>query len=104
MRQILRDAMKISEMQFAFECLCADDNKTIDDYTDQEIIDEAEYRLFTYFEPGHINNDNMRLGDDAESRAIARKDIRQLKALIRKYKVIDGKYSNWLRDIGIAVI
>lgn len=103
MRKIVKDALNINEMQFAFECICADDNKDVEDYTDQEIINEAEYRLYTYFEVGHVNNDEMRLGDDPESRAIARKDIRQLKALIKKYKTADGHYSPWLQRIGQAV-
>ena len=103
MRKILQDALNINEMQFAFECICADDKKNVEDYTDQEIIDEAEYRLYTFFERGHSNNDEMRLGDDSECRANARKDIRLLKSLIKKYKVADGHYSSWLKRIGQSV-
>jgi len=86
MRKIVKDALNISEMEYAFECIGTDDKKNPDDYTDEEIVNEAEYRLFTYFEDGHANNDDMRLSDDAESRAIARKDIRQLTAFIKRYK------------------
>ena len=102
-RKIIQDALKINEMEFAFECICADDKKNIEEYTDQQIIDEAEYRLYTYFQVGHSNNDEMRLGEDAECRAIARKDIRLLKAFIKKYKVANGPYSSWLKSIGQAV-
>jgi len=86
MRPIVNQALAIPEMQFAFECICADDKKEPTDYTDAEIVSEAEYRLSTYFEDGHINNDEMRLGDDPESNEIAKKDIRLLKAFIKKYK------------------
>jgi hypothetical protein len=86
MRPIVDQALAIPEMQFAFECICADDKKEPTDYTDAEIISEAEYRLSTYFEDGHINNDEMRLGDDPECNEIAKKDIRLLKAFIKKYK------------------
>ena len=62
MRAIVKAALAIPEMQFGFECICADDNKEPEDYTDEAIVSEAEYRLSTYFEDGHINNDEMRLG------------------------------------------
>jgi len=103
MRKIVRDALNISEMAYAFECICADDKKNPEDYTDDEIVNEAEYRLFTYFEDGHTNNDDTRLSDDAEIRAIARKDIRQLTVFIKRYKTTDGTYSEWLQRIGRAV-
>ena len=103
MRKIVKDALNISEMEYAFECICTDDKKNPEDYTDDEIVNEAEYRLFTYFEDGHTNNDDMRVSDDAESRAIARKDIRQLTAFIKRYKTTDGPYSEWLQRIGRAV-
>ena len=102
-RKIVEDALKIDEMQFAFECICADDKKQPEDYTDQELVNEAEYRLYTFYENGHANNDEMRLGDDADSRKQARTDIRRLKAFIKKYKTADGHYSNWLKSVGQAV-
>ena len=102
-RQIVEDALKIDEMQFAFDCICADDRKQPEDYTDQELVNEAEYRLYTYYESGHVNNDEMRLGDDPDQRKQAQTDIRRLKAFIKKYKTADGDYSNWLKSVGRAV-
>jgi hypothetical protein len=102
-RKIVQDALNIDEMVFAFECICPDDNKNPQDYTDTELVNEAEYRLFTYYESGHINNDDMRLGDDPMSRKQAQTDIRKLKAFIKKYKTEDGYYSSWLKQVGQSV-
>ena len=86
-------------MQFAFECICADDKKDPNDYTDEEIVSEAEYRLSTYFENGHINNEEMRLGDDPECNSIAKKDVRLLKAFIKKYKTTDSQWSKYTNHL-----
>jgi hypothetical protein len=99
MRAIVKAAKSIPEMQFAFECICADDKKEPEDYTDEEIVSEAEYRLSNYFEDGHINNDEMRMGDDPECNKIARKDIRMLKAFIKKYKTIDSQWSKYTNHL-----
>jgi hypothetical protein len=99
MRAIVKAAMAIPEMQFAFECICADDKKEPEDYTDEEIVSEAEYRLSTYFEDGHINSDEMRMGDDLEMSKIARKDIKMLKAFIKKYKTIDSQWSKYTNHL-----
>ena len=86
-------------MVFAFECICSDDTKpggkevTPEDYTDQEIIDEAEYRLSTYFEEGHINND-MRVDEEGVGNDVAVKDIRMLIAFLKKFKTAEGRWSN----------
>jgi hypothetical protein len=98
-RQIVEDAKKIPEMVFAFECICQDDKKEPNDYSDTQIVSEAEYRLYTYFENGHINND-MRLGrDTTEGKKIAQKDVRLLKAFIKKYKTSNSFYSKWLTEV-----
>ena len=98
-RQIVEDAKKIPEMIFAFECICQDDNKEPEDYSDAEIVAEAEYRLYTYFEDGHINND-MRKGEEGkEGKQIAKKDVKLLKAFITKYKTGNSLYSEWLKSV-----
>lgn len=98
-RQIVEDAKKIPEMVFAFECICQDDAKEPTDFSDNELVAEAEYRLYTYFENGHINND-MRLGRaTAEGKKIAQKDVRLLKAFIKKYKTTNSFYSKWLTEV-----
>ena len=103
-RPIVQEALKIDEMIFAFECICPSEDKDPEDFTDDEIVEEAEYRLFTYFEDGHTNNDDMRLGNDPECRKQARTDIRKLRALIKKYKKQDSQYTAWLASVGQKVI
>jgi len=99
MRDIIKAALAIPEMQFAFECICTDDKKEPNDFTDSEVVAEAEYRLYTYFENGHINND-MRVGlEGAEAKKIAQKDVRMLKAFIKKYKTHNSFYSKWLTEV-----
>ena len=93
MRAIVKAATAIPEMIFAFECICEDDKKEPSDYTDEEIVSEAEYRLSTYFEDGHINND-MRVDDEGVGQKVAVKDIRMLIAFLKKFKTADGQWSN----------
>jgi hypothetical protein len=98
-RSILIHALAIPEMMYAFDCICADDKKTPDDYTDIEIVSEAEYRLMTYFENGHANNDEMRLSDDQECKKIAQNDIKMLKSFIKRYKTIDSQWSKYTNHL-----
>ena len=104
MRAIVKDAEAIPEMDLAFEMMCADEAEELnhpvspEDWSDQKIVDEAEYRLSTYFDFDNSNCD-MRLSKDPESRKFARTDIRMLKAFIKKYKTLDGPYSSWLKEV-----
>jgi hypothetical protein len=42
----------------------------------------------------------MRLGrDTAEGKKVAQKDVRMLKAFIKKYKTQDSMYSPWLAKV-----
>lgn len=56
----------------------------ITDLTPKQIIDEAKYVLSTFFEIGHANNDALNSEFDFD-RQDARKEIKSLKAFIRKY-------------------
>ena len=93
MRAIVKAALNIPEMIFAFETICEDDKKQPEDYSDEEIVSEAEYRLSTYFESGHINDD-MRTDDEGVGQKVALKDIRMLIAFLKKFKTADGQWSN----------
>lgn len=99
MRKIVKAALAIPEMQFAFECICADDNKQPEDYTDNAIVQEAEYRLSNYFEQGHHNNDMLLSDDGNESLETALQDVRMLKAFIKKYKTVDSKWSKYVNHM-----
>ena len=93
MRARVKAALNIPEMIFAFETICEDDKKEPSDYSDEEIVSEAEYRLSTYFESGHINDD-MRTDDEGVGQKVALKDIRMLIAFLKKFKTADGQWSN----------
>jgi hypothetical protein len=87
MKAIVKTALSIDALRRDFENICVDDRKEISDYTNDEIVSEAEYVLSTYFESGHGNNDalNGEYGSDEER--VAKQDVRRLKALIKKYKI-----------------
>jgi|DEB0MinimDraft_3_1074331.scaffolds.fasta_scaffold104301_2 DNA primase len=105
MRAILKAASKINELSYTLDNISADDGKEWDDYTDAEIVDEAEYVLHTFYEDGHYNGQALSgENEDGEyDQKWARGEVRKLKSLIKKYKTADGKYSPWLRSIGQAV-
>jgi len=99
MREIVKAALAIPEMEYAFEIICADSRKEPDEFTDQEIVDEAEYRLSCFFESGHDNNE-ARLGEfGKEEKSAASKNVRMIKAFLKKYKTADGHYSGWVKNI-----
>ena len=99
MRAIVKAALAIPEMEYAFELIGPDNNKEPEEFTEQEIVDEAEYRLHTFHEDGHDNNE-ARLGRfDKEEKSMALKNVRMLKAFIKKYKTKDGYYSSWVRGL-----
>jgi len=90
MRAIVKAAKAIDTLWNTIQNICNDDNKESDDYTDNEYVSEAEYCLSTFFESGHINNDAL-IGDyGPEGRSAAQRDVRRLKALIKKYKAVDN--------------
>jgi len=59
MRALLKAAVKIRQLHQTLLNISEDDGKEIEDYTDSEIVNEAKYVLSTYFERGHINNDEL---------------------------------------------
>jgi len=88
MRAIIKAALNIDELSTTLENISSDDNKEIEDYTDAEIVHEAEYVLSTFYEAGHINADALSGDVDEESynQKWARGEVRKLKALIKKFK------------------
>jgi|TARA_R110001606_G_scaffold151214_1_gene291633 hypothetical protein len=85
-RDIIRDINKVDALrQQVIEVNCQDDNCEPSDYTDVEIMDEALYVLSTYSERGHINAEMLWGYDGAESKRIARRELRQLRGFVKKY-------------------
>ena len=56
----------------------------ITDLTPKQIVDEAKYVLSTFFESGHSNNDILNC-EFSEDRKYAKKEVKALKAFIKKY-------------------
>ena len=88
MRAIIKAACNIDELYATLENISADDGKEFEDYTDAEIVHEAEYVLSTFYEAGHINGDALSgdLEDGPYDQKWAQGEVRKLKALIKKFK------------------
>jgi len=86
MRKIVRDLLKCDELAHVFvNNLCVDDGKDINDYTDQELVDEAKYQLGLYYETGTANND-MLIGERTlEEQRTAKREVQQIKRFLSKY-------------------
>ena len=97
---------KVSELEYA--CLCvmeSFDDEGYDEESDdvvesaygysddsaQNLIEEAEYVLNTFYEEGHVRNEWQELGTLAESKGCL-KEIRAIKRWLKKWKPItEGK-------------
>lgn len=107
MRQIIKDASKVRELYVQlWEIDSVDDKCKVEDYDDSFIIDEAKYVLSNYSEPGHICSEMLAREcgprkssfDDIDPTksthhwdcdyCIAKKDIKELKQFLKKYKAI----------------
>jgi hypothetical protein len=88
MRAILKAAVKIRQLHQTLLNISEDDGKEIEDYTDSEIVNEAKYVLSTYFESGHINNDELNGEYGEEEERLAMQYVRNLRVLIAKYEKI----------------
>ena len=89
MRKIIKDVEKCWELYTQFtDVLCPDDKRELDDYSDEEIIAEAIYTRDKFTDPmgGWIHYDEYIGEEGKECQNEARKTVRQLNALIKKYK------------------
>ena len=87
MRTLIKKATAIEELSYSLGNIAKDDKKSIDEYTDQEIVKEAKYVLDLFVNPsqGHINHEAL-CGDEGEERCKwARKQVSQLRSLIKSY-------------------
>ncbi len=85
MKNYIKDALKIDELNYDLQNISSSDNKEVEEYTQKEVIDEAEYVLSCFYEGGHslnedLNSENKKIKEEAE------KQTKQLKKYIDKYK------------------
>jgi hypothetical protein len=88
MREIVKSAMAIDELAYSLDNISTDDKVAVNSYPDEQIVKEAKYVLDLFVNPsqGHINNEAL-MGDEGPQQQVwARKQVRQLKAFIKKYQ------------------
>ena len=78
---LLKQALKSQVLQDTLEDIAHDDKRSIDSFTDEEILHEARYVLSTYYEAGHRNNYDLSSSNKVE-RSFARKQVAILKKLL----------------------
>ena len=86
-RAIIKSTMSISELAYTLDNISTDDKKEIEDYTDAEILHEAEYVLGLFIDPNesHWNAEDLRGENGQEQQKWAKAEVRKLKAFIKKY-------------------
>lgn len=89
MEKYLVFARKIEELDFDLNNIIEDSNgsKQLEDFTQQELLEEAKYILGKFTDGGTTYNDSLN-SDDAEERKNAKKQVRQLRNYIKKYEVV----------------
>jgi hypothetical protein len=85
MPNFLSEALDIYELHFSLRNISEDDKKEISDYSQKEIVNEAIWVLSVFNEGGTCCNESL-IGDNGKEEQLdARKQVRQLKAFIKKY-------------------
>lgn len=84
-RLIIKSAMAIDELANTLQQIARDDNKSINDYTDAEIVHEAKYVLSCFHEDGHLNNEDYTGENGPEQRKLAVSQVRKLNTFINKF-------------------
>ena len=86
-RQIVKDLLNCDELYHQFiNVICIDDNKSVEEYSNQEIIEEAKYVKTKYEDEGWIHNDMMIGLDGEDAKKVARKEYNQIKRFIKKWE------------------
>jgi hypothetical protein len=86
-RAIIKSAVAISELAYTLDNISNDDNKKIQDYTDAEILHEANYVLGLFTDPfeTHWNAEDLRGENGPAQQKWAKAEVRKLQAFIKKY-------------------
>ena len=86
-REIVKDLLNCDELYYQFmNVICIDDNKSVLEYTDQEIIEESKFVKSKYEDVGWIHNDMMIGLDGEDAKKVARKEYNQIKRFIKKWE------------------
>jgi len=88
MTPMLKDALAIDELNYDLtEIIAVDDRCAVEDIPDETILGEAIYVLEKFTSPvqGFLHHDCLMGRDGAEEQRWARKNVKQLKAFIKKY-------------------
>jgi hypothetical protein len=93
-------AKNIEELMYSLGNLAEAEGKKIEDFTQQELVDEAKWVLSTFYEEGHMLNEKLREGD-ADERAWARNEIRKLKKFIADFDQKGKKNQETVFDMNI---
>tara|TARA_R100000697_G_scaffold45810_1_gene58923 strand:+ start:323 stop:598 length:276 start_codon:yes stop_codon:yes gene_type:complete len=84
-RQLVEDACKCTELNHFLDIISTDDNKEIDDYTDAEIIAEAQYVSSLYTEGGTAQSECLSGDCGKISQRNARRELKELKWFLKKH-------------------
>jgi hypothetical protein len=86
-RAIIKSAVAISELAYTLDNISNDDKKEIKDYTDAEILHEANYVLGLFTDPfeTHWNAEDLRGENGPAQLKWAKAEVRKLQAFIKKY-------------------
>lgn len=79
--KLLKKAMAITELANTLDNISVDDRIPVEQMPDEQIISEAKYVLGLFGEGGTVQSE-MLDSDDPDERKDARKQIRQLRAII----------------------
>jgi len=88
MTPILKDALAIEELNYDLtEIIAVDDRCEVEDIPEDTILGEAIYVLEKFTSPvqGFFHHDCLMGRDGADEQRWARKNVKQLKAFIKKY-------------------
>jgi|TARA_R100000789_G_C2974221_1_gene141596 hypothetical protein len=86
-RQIVKDLLKCDELYEHFiNVICVDDNKSIKEYSNQEIMEEVKYVKSKYNDEGWIHNDMMIGLDGKDAQKMAKAEYNQIKRFLKKWE------------------
>lgn len=85
--KMVEDALKIEELRHVLQNIAHDDSKEIEDYSEKEILHEADYVLGMFAAgSGWTQRESLEGDHGPEEKKWAQKQVRQLKAFIKKYR------------------